>query len=145
MMALVDKGRRIGAEETLARSHPTPLITTRLRAGVVVGLTAFVFVLAIWFGSHSGHVRSGGLLPLDFLLHGWSLIIANVVFYGYLCWLGFCFVRGTEGRERVVVLGWFADILLSPLKNLKPDWAVAIGYIGAFGLAVALLAAVSLL
>jgi len=110
-----------------------------------VGLTAFFFFLAIWFGSHAGHARSGWLLPLDFALHGWSLIIANLVFYGYLCWLGFCFVRGTVGRERVVVLGWFADILLSPLKTLRPDWAVAIGYIGTFGLAVALLAALALL
>jgi hypothetical protein len=110
-----------------------------------VGLTALVFVLAIWFGSHPGRARSGWLLPLDFMLRGWSLIIANVVFYGYLCWLGFCFVRGTKGRERVVMLGWFADILLSPLKTLTPDWAVTIGYIGTFGLAVALLAAVSLL
>jgi len=84
-------------------------------------------------------------LPLDLVLHGWSLIIANLVFYGYLCWLGFSFVRGTEGRERVVVLGWVADTLLSPLKTLRPDWAVAIGYIGTFGIAVALLAAVSLL
>jgi hypothetical protein len=54
-------------------------------------------------------------------------------------------VRGTEGRERVVVLGWFTDILLSPLKTLRPDWAVTIGHIGTFGLAVALLAAFALL
>jgi hypothetical protein len=133
------------SEVDLARPHPAPMITTRLRAGVAVGLTAFVFFLAIWFGSHAGHARSGWLLPLDFGLHGWSLIIPNVVFYGYLCWLGFWFVRGTEGRERAVVLGWFADILLSPLKTLRPDWAVTIGHIGTFGLAVALLAAVSLL
>lgn len=43
------------------------------------------------------------------------------------------------------MLGWFADILRSPLKTLRPDWAVTIGYIGTSGLAVALLAAVSLL
>ena len=110
-----------------------------------MGLTAFVFVLAIWFGLHPSHARSAWLLPLDFMLHGWSLIVANVVFYGYLSWLGFSFIRGTEGRERVVVLGWFADILLSPLKFLRPEWAVGIGYIATFGLAVALLAAVSLL
>jgi hypothetical protein len=108
-----------------------------------VGLTAFVFVLAIRGGLQQSHTSSGWLL--DFVLHGWPLIVANVLFYGYLCWLGFCFTRGTEGRERVVVLGWFADILLSPLKTLRPDWAVNVGYIGTFGLAVALLAAVSLL
>jgi hypothetical protein len=142
-----DRGqsRRIEAEEDLARPHPAPIITTRLRAGVAVGLTAFVFSLAIWYGLHPSHARSGWPLPLNFVLRGRSLIIANLIFYGYLCWLGFCFVRGTMGRERVVVLGWFADILLSPLKALRPDWAVAIGHIGTFGLAVALLAALALL
>jgi hypothetical protein len=47
-----------------------------------------------------------------------------VAFYGYLCWLGFWFIRGTHGRERAVIVGWAIEIL---------------------GLAVSLFAAVSLL
>jgi hypothetical protein len=69
----------------------------------------------------------------------------NIFIYGYLCWLGFWFVRGTEGRERFFMVGWFAGVVLWPLKMLRPEWAVAMRYIGAFGLAVAVLAAVALL
>jgi hypothetical protein len=43
------------------------------------------------------------------------------------------------------MMGWFLDILLLPLEKLLPQWAVPIRHVGAFGLAVALLAAVSLL
>jgi len=43
------------------------------------------------------------------------------------------------------MLGCFADILLWPLKMLWPHWAEAIGHIGAFGLAAAVLAALALL
>jgi hypothetical protein len=58
--------------------------------------------------SHRAHTRGWLLQPLDFVLHGWPLVAANVVFYGYLCWLAFWFIRGTHGRERVVMVGWFA-------------------------------------
>ena len=84
-------------------------------------------------------------MPLDFVLHGWPLVAANVVFYGYLCWLAFWLIRGTHGRERVVMVGWFSSILLSPLEALRHEWAMEIRWICAFGLVVALLAAVSLL
>jgi hypothetical protein len=55
------------------------------------------------------------------------------------------FVRGTAGRERLFMVGWFAGILLWPLRMLRPQWAVVTKHIGAFGLAVALLAALALL
>jgi threonine/homoserine efflux transporter RhtA len=87
----------------------------------------------------------GSLLPLDLILHGWALIAANVVFYIYLYWLGFWFVRGTHGRERVVMVGWFATILLSPLETLQRGWVLEVRYLCTLGLAVALPAAVSLL
>jgi hypothetical protein len=69
----------------------------------------------------------------------------NVFLYGYLYWLGFWFIRGTGGPERSFMMGWFAGILLSPLKMLRPQWTVGIKHIGAFGLGIALLAALSLL
>jgi hypothetical protein len=128
----------------MAQSEPTRLLTTRLRAGVAVGLTAFVFALAVRDLVYLRHTRGWQLLPMDFVL-GWPLIAANVVFYGYLCWLAFWFIRGTHGRERVVMVGWFAAVLLSPLETLQHEWVVEIRYICTFGLAVALLAAVSLL
>lgn len=127
----------------MAQPQPTRLLTTRLRSGVAAGLTAFVFALAVREALHLRHTR-GWLLPLDFVLHGWPLVAVNV-FYGYLCWLAFWFIRGAYGREHVVMVGWFAAVLLSPLDALQPGWAVESTYISAFGLTVALLAAISLM
>jgi hypothetical protein len=79
------------------------------------------------------------------MLQGWPLVAPDVLIYAYICWLGFWLIRGTAGRERFFMLGWFAHVLLWPLKMWRPGWAVAIKHIGAFGLAVALLAALVLL
>jgi hypothetical protein len=128
----------------MAQSQPTRLLATRWRAGVAVGLTAFVFALAVRDVLLSSH-RRGLLLPLNLLLHGWPLVAANLVFYGYLCWLAFWFIRGSHGRERVCIVGWFSAILLPPLELLQRSFAVEIRYICAFGLAVSLIAAVSIL
>jgi hypothetical protein len=38
------------------------------------------------------------------------------------------------------MVGWFAGVVLWPLKMLCPEWVVAMRYISAFGMAVALLA-----
>jgi hypothetical protein len=73
------------------------------------------------------------------------MIAANVFIYAYWCWLGFWCIRGTVGRERVFIVGWFADILLWPLRMLGAQWAAASRHIGALGLAVALLAVLALL
>jgi hypothetical protein len=118
------------------------LLTTRTRSAVAVCLTLCVLVLAV--RGALLHQPSESVLR-GFGLHGWLLILANVVLYGYLCWLGFWSVRGTHGRERLVVGGWFVDILLSPLKILLPESAVAVWIIGALGLTIALMAAISLL
>jgi hypothetical protein len=126
----------------LTQAHPATLLTTRVRTAVALGLTAFVFALAVL---HWGHTKSGWLLWLGFVPQGWPQIAVNVVFYGYLCWLGFWFIRGTGGRERFFMVGWFVSILLSPLERVRPQWAAAFEHIGTLGLAMALLAALSLL
>jgi len=79
------------------------------------------------------------------LLHGRALIAVDVVLYVYICWLAFWFIRVTAGRELFFMVGWFVGFLLWPLKILWPRSAVPIGHIGAFGLAVALFAALALL
>jgi hypothetical protein len=43
------------------------------------------------------------------------------------------------------MVGWFVGLLLWPLKILWPRSAVTVNHLGAFGLAVALLAALALL
>jgi hypothetical protein len=128
----------------MAQSQPTRLLTTRWRAGVAVGLTACVLALAVRDILLRSH-RRGLPIPLDSWLHGWPLVAANVLFYGYLCWLAFWFVRGTHGRERVFMVGWFSAVLLTPLEVLQHGFTVEIRFICAFTLGVSLLAAVSLL
>lgn len=68
----------------------------------------------------------------------------NVAFYGWSCWIVFCFIRGTKGRERLYMMG-FSVWLLWPLRVLRPEWAVALEFIKMFGYAVSLLAAITLL
>lgn len=129
----------------MAESKSRWLLTSRTASAITVGLTALLFVWSVRDVPTVHKRQQGWLLPLDFFLHGWALVAANVIFYIWLLWLAFWFIRGTHGRERVVVVGWLPNILLPPLLLLRPSWTVGITYIGIFGLAVALLAAVSLL
>ncbi len=84
-------------------------------------------------------------MPESPSFHGVPLLIANILIYGWICWIGFWFIRGAAGRERVFMVGFFADILPWPLRMLRPDWAIAIRHFTAIGLAVAVLAALTLL
>lgn len=111
---------------------------------MAIVLTAFVFAQAIR-GMLAGSGKSGWLISPSNVFHGWPMIAANVFIYAYWCWLGFWFIRGTVGRERVFMVGWCADILLWPLRMLWPQWAATFRLVGAFGLALALLAALALL
>jgi len=107
-----------------------------------MGLTALALLQEIR-GLHLHRAGSVWLLPP--LLHGWAMLVANVAFYVYICWIAFWFIRGTAGRERFFVVGWFVGLLLWPLKIFWPRAAMPIGHIGAFGLAIALFAALALL
>jgi hypothetical protein len=69
----------------------------------------------------------------------------NLFFYAYLWWLAVWFIHGTEGLERCFMVGCFVKVLVSPLEFLRPQWTVAINYIGLFAMATSLLAALSLL
>src|ERR1700689_3170920 len=123
-------------------SHPRRLLTTRVRTAVALGITALVFANNIL---HWGHTQSGWMFNVSFLLHGWLLMAVNLFYYGFVCWIGFWVIRGTTGPERFFMVGWFLGGLLSPLRMLGAHWAVAIKHIDAVGLAVAFLAALSLL
>jgi len=123
--------------------HPRRLLTTRMRIVVALGLTSLALVQSVR-GLYVHHAKSAWLLGTP-LLHGWALITVNVVLYAYICWLAFWFIRGTVGKERFFIVGWFLGLLLFPLRMLWPRSAVPIRQIGAFGLAVALLAALALL
>jgi len=110
-----------------------------------MAFTAYALVLAVRGGLHPGRNGTSWLMPASPILYGRPLVIANILIYGWLCWIAFWLVRGTAGRERVFMLGFFADILPWPLKILRPDWALPIRHFAAIGLAVAVLAALTLL
>jgi hypothetical protein len=129
----------------VAPSAPAKLLTTRTRAAVAMAFTVYALVLEIRGGVHPGHYRTSWLMPASPILQGRPLLIANILFYGWICWIAFWVVRRTAGRERVFMLGFFADILPWPLRVLRPDWAVPIRHFAAIGLAVAVLAALTLL
>ena len=130
----------------MTESQPTRLLTTRLRIVLAMGWTAFLLALAI--RSIRSIVRrghTGWLVPQSVLFHGWVLIAFNVAIYGEICWMAFWCIRRTVGRGRLLMVGMFADILLWPAEMVLPQWAFAIKHVGAFGLAVATLAALALL
>jgi hypothetical protein len=108
-----------------------------------MGWTAYLLALAIrgiiWRG------RAVWLVPQSILFHGWVLIFFNVIIYGEICWIAFWCIRRTIGRERLFMVGMFTNILLWPAEMLLPQWTFAIRHVGAFGLAVATLAALTLL
>ncbi len=68
-------------------------------------LSALLLALAIR-GLLLGHPETQWIISPSVLLHGWLLTAVNVLFYGYVCWLGFWFVRHTTGRERFFAVGW---------------------------------------
>jgi len=136
----------------LEQPHPLRILTTRTRISVAVGFTAYLLVLSTRGVLHPGHMKDGWLLPIDFVLHGWSLKALNAALFVYLCWLGFCFIRGTHGRERLIMIGcWFAETpkwatsALRPDWALRPEWGAACKYISIIGFTVALLTAISLM
>ena len=91
------------------------------------------------------HSHTGWLFPRGPLFHGWVFVGVNAATYCWICWIAFWCIRRTTGKERTFIVGFFLDILLWPLERWLPQWSIAIRYVGAFGLAVAILAAIGLL
>lgn len=127
----------------MTESQPTWLLTTRLRIALAMVWTAYLLALAIRGIIRRSH--AAWLVPQSILFHGWVLIVFNVLIYGEICWMAFWCIRRTMGRERLFMVGMFTDILLWPAKMFLPQWAFAIRHVGAFGLAIATLAALTLL
>jgi hypothetical protein len=74
-----------------------------------------------------------------------AAVAVNVGFYAYLFYLGIVFYRMAQGKERVLVAGWFVGIFLGPVQILALVSAAAVNYVQAAGMAVAFLAAVHIL
>src|SRR4051794_15795238 len=127
----------------MTQSQPLRLLTTPLRTALAFGLTALVLVQEIR-GLYLHRAISAWLLGSP-LFHGRALIVVNALLYAYICWLAFWLIRSTAERERLFIVGWLLGLVVWPLKILWPRSTVPVGYIGSFGIAVALFAALTLL
>ena len=132
------------------REHKFQLIGNRFTAIAAVCLTGF---LAAWDGwavfSGAPH-KSGWLIPSDSLpLPIWGVIILNFFFYSYMLWIAFWVYRGTQGKERVVVGGYFTAALLGLLGRIKaldsPRAVIWIRSVQSVGMSVAFFAALLIL
>jgi len=138
------KGKAPLEDESLPGSGGQRLLTSRLRILVAMGATGLLLALAIR-GIVYGHPKAQWIISPSPMLHGWLLLVANMLFYCYVCWIGFWFIRNTTGRERVFAVGWCLGFFLWPLRILWPQVAVPIRHIDALGLVTAMFAALALL
>jgi hypothetical protein len=132
------------------REHKFQLIGNRFSAIIAVCLTGFLAARDLRAIFSAAPYKSGWLIPLDSLpLPIWALITLNLYFYMYMLWLGVWGCRGTQGSERVVVVGFFTSALfglLGPIKTLASPHAItAIRSVQAVGMSVAFFAALLIL
>jgi hypothetical protein len=125
----------------------TPRLIHSIRVAVVAFLlTGFVAGLTIRnvFFRPAHHHR--WLFPVFFALPGWTFLSLQLAFYGYLLWLCFVFFRIARGKERVIVVCWFFNILLNPIDTFFPKRVVIVlDHVQVFGMAVAFFAALDIL
>lgn len=132
------------------REYKFRLIGNRFNALIAVCLTG-VLAARDFRAVFSGvpH-KSGWLIPLDSLpLPIWGVLTLNVFFYTYMLWLGYWGYRGTQGNERVVVVGFFTSALLGLLGPIKavssPQAITPMRLVQALGMSVAFFAALLIL
>ena len=129
------------------------LIHNRRDAVIALCLTGFVAALTVWdvvSRSFQGAVypsqqKLPWLLDLRFMLPPRAAVAVNVGLYAYLFYLGVVFYRMSQGKERVLVAGWFAGILLGPVQILPSVSAAVVDYAQSAGMVVAFIAAVYIL
>ena len=120
------------------------LIRSRRTAIAALCFTAFEAALSIRdVLSNAPHKY---WLPFDFLHPAWVVAVANSMFYAYLLWMCIGFYRIAQGKERVLVVGWFPCILLFHLEKfvsnsvvLAIQWIQMAGIIAAFAASVFIL------
>jgi len=121
-----------------------PLISTKRGAITVASVAGFLCVLSIrslfLYASHNAETQFQPPFPSDFLSN-WAVVIVSASLYACLIAL---YITARDW-ERIVVAGWFADVLLGPSKiGLPAAGAVAIRFLQTAAVGVALLAALVL-
>jgi hypothetical protein len=118
------------------------------KRGAVIALCCTGFIAALSFQSvlsPSQH-RPHWIVDLHFVLPRWADVGINVVFYACLAWGSAVFYRSAQFKERFLVGGWVTAFFLGLLQNLVSAPAViALNYVKALAMLVALLATVDIL
>ncbi len=135
-----------------SETKPRPkLIGNRFSAIIAVCLTALFAAEDVQAIFSNALPKSHWLIDLDFLSPPiWATALVNLTFYVFFLWAGVGLYRSTQGKERVLVCGWFASFLLGllfgPIEGLIPPWAIAtIRYAKGIGMSVAFIAALLIL
>ena len=120
------------------------VITTRFRAAVAFAMTGSFAILRLhpitWGKPVPWTWMYAGILPT------WAVVIINVVFYGYIIWLGVVFALSAMRKEEQTI--WLAvcvTIILTPVRVLFPRVANIARGAQAWLALLAFLAAVALL
>jgi hypothetical protein len=114
----------------------------------VVALCLTGIVAALSFRELVSHAqdRSYWLLDLRGIMPASAAALVNLGFYAYLLWLGVVFYRSAQGKERILVAGWFCAVVLGWIRNLvSMPIAAALGWVIAACMSMAFLAAVDIL
>jgi hypothetical protein len=119
------------------------LMGNKLTAAIALCSTGLVGVQSFRAVFSHAPNRPHWLVSLDFVsVPIWTVATVNLAFYVFFLWTGVEFYRAAQGKERIVVAGWFNVLLLSPFQNLvSPPHAAAIQWVKATGIALAFLTA----
>jgi hypothetical protein len=122
------------------------LIESTLAAIVALCLTGFVAALSFRELVRHAQYQSYWLLDLRGILPAPAAAAVNVGLYAYLLWLAVMFYRGAQGRERVLIAGWFGANVLGWIRNLvSTPVAATLDWVKATCMLMAFLAAVRIL
>ena len=130
-------------QRSIARAR---LIENRPTAVVAFCLTGIVVALSLRQVARHAQHKSYWLLDLRSILPASAAAVAEVAFCAYLLWLGLVFYRVAQGKERILVAGWFGSLFLGLIQRLvSTSTAAAIDWVKAGCMLLALLAAVDIL
>jgi hypothetical protein len=118
------------------------------KRGAIIALCMTAYVATFSFRNvflQSQHKPPLLLINLPFLLPAWVVAGVNLGFYAGLIWGSVLLYRLAQGKERVLVSCWVTSFFVGFIKYLSASADVAIDYLKAIAMLVALLAAVDIL
>jgi hypothetical protein len=125
--------------------HTLGLIDTKRAAIVVSCLTGFLMLINLRHGIAHPNKGSYWIFDTRWFLPVRAAMMLNLILYMYLLWIGIALYRAAQGKERLIVIGWFVPIFLGPIQylfSISPD---VIGYMDFFAILTAFFAAASIL